>query len=243
MLVDAGTAFAGWSAGEAIIGPFLAERRYRRLRAAIPTHGDLDHVGGFPAVFRDFRVDAMWEGAGTADDGRRAVLQMHRERKQRGIPRRRLRAGERFEVGGARFSVLVAGGHESGGRERPNERSLVLAVDYGGRRLLLTGDAGEATERVLLRRYGAALRADVLKVGHHGSRFSTSPQFLAAVAPEVAIVSVRADPRRRLPDEGVLERLARSGARVLRTDRSGAVTVAIDPDGRMSVSGFLVPER
>ena len=241
VLLDAGPAFGGWSAGEAVVTPFLAHAGYRRLRAAVPTHGDLDHVGGFPAVFRDFRVDEVREGGGTAEDSRRAVRVMDRERVRRGIPLRRLRAGERFELGGARFSVLLAGDHGTGREERPNERSLVLAVDYAGRRLLLTGDAGEATERVLLRRYGGALRSDVLKVGHHGSRFSTTPEFLAAVAPDVALVPVRADPRRGLPDDGVLERLRRSGAAVYRTDETGAVTVAIGPDGRMSVSTFRNP--
>lgn len=243
VLLDAGTAFGGWSAGEAVITPFLADSGYRRLRAAVPTHGDLDHVGGFPAVFRDFTVDEVWEGGGTVEDGRRAVQRMHRERERRGIPRRRLRAGERFEFGGVRFSVLLAGDRGVGTSDHPNELSLVLAVDYAGRRILLTGDAGAVTERVLLRRYGAGLRSDVLKVGHHGSRYSTSPEFLPAVAPEVALVSVRADPRRRLPDEGVLDRLAESGAEVHRTDRSGAITVTIAPDGRMSVSSFLGSER
>ena len=238
VLLDAGTAFGGWSAGEAVITPFLAEQGFRRLRAALPTHGDLDHVGGFPPVFRDFRVDEVWEGQGTASDRRRAVRLMHVERERRGIPVRRLRTGERFELGGARFWVLLAGDRSPESPEPSNERSVVLAVDYAGRRLLLTGDAGEPTERILMARYGAALRSDVLKVGHHGSRFSTSPEFLAAVAPRVALVSVRADPRRRLPDEGVLERLRESGARVHRTDRSGAVTVVIEPDGKLAVHPF-----
>jgi len=238
VLFDAGTAFGGWSAGEAVVVPFLAEAGYRRLRAAVPTHGDLDHVGGFPAVFRDLAVDEVWEGGGTAADGRRAARELHRVRARRGIPLRRLRAGERFELGGARFAVLLAGDHGAGREVRSNERSLVLAVDYAGRRLLFTGDAGEETERVLVSRYGAALGSDVLKVGHHGSRFSTSPEFLNVVAPEVAVVSVRADPRRRLPDAGVLERLLRSGAEVYRTDVAGAVSVSISPDGRVSVSTF-----
>ena len=238
VLVDAGTFFDGWSAGEAVVVPFLAAAGHRRLESVLPTHGDLDHVGGFPAIFRDVRVQEVWEGRGTSEDERRAVRRMHREAADRGIGVRELRTGERFELGGARFSVLLAGDHLTGRAARSNERSVVLAVDYAGRRLLLTGDAGEVTERILLRRYGAALRSDVLKVGHHGSRFSTSPEFLGVVAPRVAIVSVRADPRRGLPDEGVLGRLRHGGARVLRTDRVGAVTVAIDGGGDLAVTTF-----
>ena len=238
VLVDGGTAFEGFSAGEAVVVPFLAEAGHRRLRAVVATHGDLDHIGGLPAVLRDFAVEEVWEGFGTADDDRRAVRRFGRERRRRGIPLRRLRAGDRFPLGGAEFSVLAAGEPGGDAPRHPNDRSLVLAVGYAGRRILLTGDAGEAAERRLLARYGGALRAEVLKVGHHGSRSSTTPAFLAAVRPRIALVSARADPRRRLPDPRVLDRLREAGARVYRTDRSGAITVAISADGRLSVEPF-----
>ena len=243
VLVDAGTSFADYSAGEAVVVPFLAHRGHRRLEAVVPTHLDLDHIGGFAAVFRDHPVGEFWEGPATAGDTRAPGRSLRRDRRARGIPVRRLEAGDRIPLGGAVFRVLLAGAAaewESAGAAppSPNERSLVFALDYAGRRVLLTGDAGEPAERLLLARAPDALRAAVLKVGHHGSRSSTSAAFLAAVRPEVAIVSTREDRRRRLPFPAVLERLAAVGARVFRTDRHGAVTVEIAASGALRVRSF-----
>ena len=235
LLVDAGPAFRGFSAGESVVVPFLAERGHSGLRAAVATHGDLDHIGGFPAVFRDIRVDEFWEGMATAADDRPAVRRLHRERERWGIPLLRLSAGAVRQIEGVRLRVLFAGGPEGDRPRRPNDRSLVLSVEYSGRRLLLTGDAGEPTERVLLECCRDALAADVLKVGHHGSRTSTTAAFVRAVKPQAAVVSTRFDARRRLPDSGVLERLRQAGAAVFRTDESGAVTVEIHPDGALRI--------
>ncbi len=239
VLVDAGTAFAGWSAGEEVVTPFLVHLGHTRLRAVAPTHGDLDHVGGVHGVLRDIEAGELWESAALAQDDRPAV---RRAREAFERPRR-LSEGERFAFGGARFEVLLAGETIVEPEHAGNERSLVLMVEYAGRRLLLTGDAGAEAEEVLLARYPGRLRADVLKVGHHGSRTATTPEFLEAVDPEVAIVSTREDPRRRLPDAGVMERLAGSGARLLRTDHHGAITVEIDAEGRLTVRPFLPEER
>ena len=237
VLVDAGTAFAGWSAGEEIVAPFLFHAGIRRLIAALPTHGDLDHIGGIPGVLRDVPAAELWESAALAQDMRPAV-----RRTREALPRtRRLVEGESFTLGGARFEVLLAGETIVQPERAANERSVVLAVEYAGRRLLLTGDAGEEAEAVLLERRPGSLAADVLKVGHHGSRTATSRRFLDAVSPEVAILSTREDSRRRLPDASVLARLEASGARVLRTDEDGAVTVEIGPDGALRVRTFLPP--
>ena len=243
VLVDAGTSFSGYSAGESVVVPFLAHRGHRRLEAVVPTHLDLDHIGGFAAVFRDHPVGEFWQGPATAGDTRPAGRGLRRDRRRREIPVRRLEAGERIPLGGAVFRVLLAGAAaewEAAGAvpPSPNERSLVFALDYAGRRVLLTGDAGEPAERLLLARYPDAIRAAVLKVGHHGSRSSTSAAFLAAVRPEVAIVSTREDRRRRLPFPEVLDRLDAVGARVFRTDHHGAVTVEIAASGALRVRSF-----
>lgn len=243
VLVDAGTAFADYSAGERVVTPFLAHRGHRRLRAAVPTHLDLDHIGGFSAVFRDFPVEEYWEGPATAGDARPAARLLRRDRRREGIPVRRVRAGDRIPLGGAVFTVLLAGdaAEWASGAEpppSPNERSLVLALDYAGRRTLLTGDAGFPAERLLLARDPDALAASVLKVGHHGSRSSTSAAFLRAVRPEAALISTREDRRRRLPFPEVIERLAASGVRVYRTDHHGAVTAEISRDGALTVRPY-----
>jgi competence protein ComEC len=110
----------------------------------------------------------------------------------------------------------------------PNDNSFVLRISYGARALLLVGDAEHEAEAALLAGAGDRLRADVLKVGHHGSRTSSTPAFLAAVGARDAIVSVGARNRFGHPHASTLANLAAAGARVWRTDRDGAVVVTTD---------------
>ncbi|GAB6877225.1 ComEC/Rec2 family competence protein [Thermaerobacter litoralis] len=114
-----------------------------------------------------------------------------------------------------------------------NDQSLVLRVACGGPRLLLVGDLERAGEEELLRR-GVDLRADVLKVAHHGSRGATTPAFLAAVAPRLAVVSVGPNPY-GLPHVETLARLRRAGIPVLRTDRLGAIRIRAEAGGHLEV--------
>jgi len=113
-----------------------------------------------------------------------------------------------------------------------NNNSLVFRLEYGHFRMLFTGDAGaEAEARILAT--GADVRADVLKVGHHGSAYSSTPEFIRAVAPAYAIISVGRDNLFGHPAASTIETLERAGARTYRTDLDGAVTV--DSDGAGSV--------
>jgi competence protein ComEC len=119
-----------------------------------------------------------------------------------------------------------------------NNDSLVLSLKYRNRTLLLPGDAEKQAEHAMLQNNSADLNADVLKVGHHGSKNSTTQEFLDAVAPRIAIISSGEDNPYGHPSPELLERLEASGARVLRTDRDGAVHIVRDGD-RLEVSCFV----
>ncbi len=115
----------------------------------------------------------------------------------------------------------------TGSRSDINSNSLVFRLEYGRFRMLFTGDAGAETEQRLLERHDD-LRADVLKVGHHGSAYGTTQAFLAAVAPSVAIISVGRDNLFGHPAPSTIDALRARGVAIYRTDRDGAVTVMTD---------------
>jgi competence protein ComEC len=149
---------------------------------------------------------------------------------------RRLGAGEVFERSGVRFEILAAGGIPGLEAALPeNERSVVMRLGYGVSRVLLTGDAGKKLEDALLRSDPERLVADVLKVGHHGSRGSSGAAFLGAVAPRLAILSTRSGAGRALPSTRILHRLREFGIDYARTDESGAVSVFLDREGGLEI--------
>jgi competence protein ComEC len=120
-----------------------------------------------------------------------------------------------------------------------NDDSLVLQLHYRNRSILLTGDAEKQAEHEILEENSAeTLRADVLKLGHHGSKNSTSLEFLAAVRPRVGIISVGEDNPYGHPSPELLERLQNAGVRILRTDRDGAVHMLTDGT-RLEITCFV----
>ncbi len=220
LLVDAGSGGPGrLDVGARVLSPYLWNRAIRRLDAVAATHPDLDHAGGLAAVLRHFRVGEVWDAAGADALGTVATRST-----LAGVPRRVLATGDRVRLGEALVTVLGPDGAAAASR---NEASLVLRLDWRGVSVLLTGDLGAEGERRLLAG-GAPLRALVLKVGHHGSRFASSGEFLRAVSPRVAVVSVGGRNPFGHPSPAALERLGAAGARVYRTDRDGAVIVEAD---------------
>ena len=231
MLVDGGGMVgSGIDLGRRVLLPELAARRRRRIDIVVVTHPHPDHFLGFLTALPELEVGEVWEsGLASATDPDGALARLLRTLGDRGAVLRRpaelCRGTHSF--GGAEVRVLApCPGFD--GLASANDNSIVLQLRLGSRSALLVGDAERETEARLVATYGTSLKADLLKVGHHGSRTSSTPAFLAAVAPEVAIISSGVRNRFGHPARVTLDALASRSIDVRRTDRKGAIVFWTD---------------
>jgi competence protein ComEC len=225
ILIDAGPGGQGRDAGKRVVVPFLRREGARRIELVVASHGHADHVGGMAAVLEAMPVGLVLEPGEPI--GEAPYLGFLAGVEGAGARWQAARAGDRIELDGVRLVVLSPDAQWTAAMMDPNEESVVLLVEYGGARLVFTGDAGEPVERRLAGRVGDV---DLLKIGHHGSRSATSDAWLDELRPERAVISLGAKNRYGHPAAEVLERLAARGIAVLRTDRRGTITFTIDED-------------
>ena len=225
VLLDAGPAWRGGDAGRTTVLPYIL-RRGGSLEAFVLSHPHTDHVGGAASVLTAMRPHAYWDAA-FAGGSEAYIASLAAARKQ-GIEWHRVHPGDSILVDGVSVSFLAPDSAWTVGLKDPNLASTIALVRYGMVRFLLVGDAERAEEDWLLAEHRTELRAQVLKVGHHGSSTSSSDAFLDAVHPDVAVISVGAGNMYGHPSNDVLHALSRIGAEVLRTDEAGTVIVRTD---------------
>jgi len=225
IVIDGGPRTPERDAGRRVVVPFLRSQNVGRLAVVVATHGDADHLGGLPAVVEAFDPELVLEPGEPL--GRPLYLEFLAGVEASGARWHAARAGDRVEVDSVVLEVLSP---DSLWLRLPldvNEHGVVLRVRYGGVRLLFQADAGLPVEGRLA---GTVGRVDLLKVGHHGSRTATSDEWLDELAPRAAVISVGRNNYGH-PAPEVLERLARHGVTVFRTDRSGSITFSTDGQG------------
>ena len=210
----------------------------RRIDILILTHPHEDHVAGLPVLLERYRVGRIYE-TGMRGPGPGYGAFAHDLAVPGAPPDGILSTGARIALDDIRFEVLwpdpgrVLREPPDGGRGI-NDVSIVLLGEVAGRRFLLTGDVEDDVDPLLAQRGLPPI--DILKVAHHGSATASTPAFLDAVRPRIAIVSAGAGNPYGHPARSTVERLVATGARVLRTDTDGSVAVAIEPDGTIAVA-------
>jgi competence protein ComEC len=222
ILVDAGRSWQEGDAGRSTVVPYIA---HRGGEVALLVLSD-PHVGGAASVFAALHPARFLDPGyvGTTPPYRAAL----REARANRIPWQRVRPGDSLVVDEVVLTALAPDSAWSAGLADANLASTVLLARVGSVRMLLTGDAEGPEEEWILAHSPEALRADILKVGHHGSVTSTTAPFLAAVRPRLALVSVGAHNAYGHPDAEVMNALAAAGALALRTDRVGTILVRTD---------------
>lgn len=203
----------------------------RYIDVIVMTHPQSDHFEGFIKLLERYSI-GVFVSSGRAADTSLAYKELIEVLKRKKIPYVRLVEGDRLTLGES--EVLVLGPSESEWKSKDlNDSSVVLKVQIGGVRALYTGDIGFAVEKRLAQTYD--LRVDVLKVAHHGSRFSSDATFLNEVRPVVSVIGVGKNSYGH-PTAQTLNRLASAGDIVLRTDRDGLIHLFRNLEGVLEIS-------
>lgn len=222
LVYDAGPRFNDTvDAGDRIVVPFLRAQGVTRLDALVVSHADSDHSGGALSIMQAVAVDAVI----TSLPFDHPIVRQAAGRARA----MRCAAGEQWDWDGVAFAFLHPGGsgYDDPAR-KSNDLSCVLHIRSGGGSVLLTGDIEAASELEIIGRAESPPRADVLLVPHHGSRTSSTPAFIAAVSPAIAIIAAGYRNRFGHPRGEILARYARAGAARPRTDLQGAISVTLE---------------
>jgi competence protein ComEC len=236
LLVDTGGVggSGAFDIGDRVVAPLLRGAGVRRLGTLALTHGDVDHIGGARSLIREFRPWELWEGIPVPQSEPLRNLQVLAHAV--GSRWANVQASDHVRIGGVDVFVRHPGRPDWERQRTRNNDSIVLEVVWQDVSVVLTGDIGRETELSIASHFAASpLR--VIKVPHHGSRTSSSPEFLRALAPRLAVFSVGRANQFGHPAPAVLDGYALVGADIFRTDRDGAVE--IESNGQsLDVRGF-----
>ncbi len=216
MLIDAGDDSKGTQ-----IQNYLQKQKIEELDYFVLTHPDADHIGGAPVIISKFEIDKVFVSNYEKDNKtyRKLIQALDDKRLSYTTPK----VGAQYSLGTATITILAPGREY----DNPNDASIALLVQNGNHKFLFTGDAGEEAEQEMLDS-GMTLSADVYQAGHHGSKTSSSEDFLEAVNPTYAVISCAEGNEYGHPHAQTLNTFRANGVKVYRTDEAGTIIASSD---------------
>jgi len=227
------------SIGEAVVSEYLWWRGLDRVDYLLATHGHADHINGLSDVAKNFRVRAAMVARLPAADTE--FQRFARTLESRGIPLFRIAAGDRLRFDRVQAKVLWPPATNRVDAPSRNDDSVALRLEFGENSLLLTGDIEGSAEKAILAT-GQKIKADVVKVAHHGSRTSSIPPFVSSSGPKVAVISVGQTSVFGHPSPEVVERWESAGANVFTTGRFGTISVIFHGQ-KLHLETFVIPSQ
>jgi competence protein ComEC len=200
----------------------------RSIDAVIATHPDADHIGGLPDVLSNYEVGIVMEPGVESDTS--IYKEFEKIIREKNIKKILARRGMRIELSDGAYLLILFPDRDMTGSDS-NDASIVAKLVYGDTSFLFTGDSPKKIESYLISTDAGSLDSDVLKAGHHGSKTSSSQEFVAAVSPEYAVISVGKDNKYGHPNQETLDTFKNFGSQILRTDLLGTIDMSSDGTG------------
>ncbi len=224
--------------GENVLNNYLLNRGITRLDYIMVSHFDEDHSQGFVFLLKNMKVKnvIISEQYKTSS----IYEQFKQICKKQNIQIIYVRSGDEIRIKDLAFKILHPKSKENQISENPlNNNAIVCMVKYKNRRILFTGDIEKVAENEMVKEYTNGLKADILKVGHHGSKTSTTKEFLDLINPSVALIGVGQNNKFGHPNEDVIKRLEEKNIQIYRTDEMGEISVIIDKNGKIKINTHI----
>lgn len=224
--------------GENVLNNYLLNRGITRLDYIMASHFDEDHSQGFVFLLKNMKVKnvIISEQYKTSS----IYEQFKQICKKQNIQIIYVRSGDEIRIKDLAFKILHPKSKENQISENPlNNNAIVCMVKYKNRRILFTGDIEKVAENEMVKEYTNGLKADILKVGHHGSKTSTTKEFLDLINPSVALIGVGKNNKFGHPNEDVIKRLEEKNIQIYRTDEMGEISVIIDKNGKIKINTHI----
>lgn len=242
ILIDGGgSETSGYDIGKNTLIPYILDRGYTKIDYIIISHFDTDHVGGILTVMEELEVGEVIISKQVEDsENYRRFKEIVKEKRIKVII---VGEGDNLQIEkDLYFDILWPNNEKLITENILNNNSIVCKMNYKNFSMLFTGDIEETAEKEILKEYKNdlhILRSTILKVGHHGSKTSSTQVLLEVVKPKIALIGVGENNKFGHPNDDVLKRLKKIGSRIYRTDKMGEISIALDNKGRIRIEKIM----